>query len=67
MPIAPIVSPNTTNASRTVTSGSTVARIDDRVGPTRARPAKKSAIEATVETPARHSSHHQPATVSAPG
>ena len=47
---APSVSPKTRNASSTVTSGSTVARIDAVVGPTRRRPAKKRLIAATVET-----------------
>ena len=50
----PSVSPNTRNASSTVTRGSTVARIDAASGPTRRRPAKKRPIAATVETSARH-------------
>jgi hypothetical protein len=39
---APRRSPKTAKASTTVTSGSTVARIDAVVGPTRARPRKSS-------------------------
>src|SRR4051794_8917208 len=54
-------------ASTTVTTGSTVERIDAAVGPTRRRPAKNRLIAATVETAPRHTSHPQPAAVSAPG
>jgi len=50
-----------------VTSGSTVARIEAVVGPTRGRPAKKRLMEATVETTARQASQPQPAAVSSPG
>ena len=37
------------------------------MGPTRLRPAKNNVIAPTVEIPARHSSHHQPASVRSPG
>ena len=48
---APSVSPKTRNASSTVMSGSTVARIDAVVGPTRAQTGEEQPIAPTVETP----------------
>ena len=44
-----------------------MARIDAVVGPTRARPAKKSPIAPTVEIAASAASQPQPAAVSSPG
>ena len=60
-------SPNTSIASRTVTTGSTVERIDVVVGPTRRSPAKNRLIAMTVETTARQASQPQPAIASSPG
>ena len=57
---APSDSPNTAAASATVTSGSRVERIDAADGPTRARPAKKQRIAATVLTRAIAPTHAQP-------
>src|SRR3954454_806481 len=57
------VSPKTRNARNTVTTGSTVARIDALLGPTRRRPAKKKPIAANVETNAMQTSHSQPSAV----
>jgi hypothetical protein len=51
----------------TVTSGSTVARIDAAVGPTFRSPAKKRLTAATVETTEMHASQPQPASVTWPG
>ena len=50
----PSSSPKTRNASSSVTGGSTVARIDAVVGPTRRRPAKKRLTAAKVQTTAMH-------------
>ena len=61
------VSPNAANASSTVTTGSTVARIDAAPGPTRGRPAKNRPIATTVETSARPAIQPHPAAVSARG
>ena len=54
------ISPKTRNASSTVTSGSSVARIEAVVASTRSRPAKNRLTAATVQTTAMHASHHQP-------
>src|SRR4051794_19228173 len=61
------VSPKARNASTTVTTGSTVARIEAAVGPARRRPAKKRPIAATVDTAAIEASQPQPARVTSPG
>lgn len=50
--VALSASPKTRKASPTVTSGSTVERIEAAVGPTRRSPAKKSPTAPTVETTA---------------
>src|SRR5262245_22088149 len=63
----PSDSPKTTKASATVTTGSSVDRIDAADGPTRRRPAKKSAIAPTVDTAARQVSQPRPASPTAPG
>jgi hypothetical protein len=63
----PSTSPKTRKASRTVTTGSTVERMEARVGPTRRRPMKNRLIAATVETTARQANHPQPPAVTSPG
>ena len=63
----PSDSPNTTNASPTVTTGSSVERIDVAVGPTRRSPAKNRAIAPTVDTTARPLSQTRPAALTLPG
>src|SRR4029078_9262727 len=57
---APSDSPNAVAARATVTTGSSVERIDAADGPTRARPAKKQSIAATVLTIAIATTHAQP-------
>jgi len=56
----PSDSPNAAAASATVTTGSSVERIDAADGPTRASPAKKHRIAPTVLTAAIAPSHAQP-------
>lgn len=58
-------SPNAAAASPTVTTGSSVERIDAADGPTRARPAKKVRIAPTVLTSAIAPSQPQPAAANA--
>ena len=57
---SPSDSPKATKASATVTTGSSVDRIDAAVGPTRRSPAKNSPIAPTVETTARPPSQAKP-------